>query len=237
MNILKTFLPLGFAALVVLGCAAKRADLEDMVSWTDEIVVHGIEYDNKGLPLIGAALAKRPSDPGDRFTVVRLAKGRPVISYDIAVVRQSPDYAKPFRSIYEWTGKGYREGAHSTGALSNAFTEDPSPVQWGGTPILEAMVVVVPVTLGTVGGFMVGLADGIKQTALEMSKVVKNGEQAITCTTYEYDSLGRLFSMRMYTPDRKRELVRTEYTYNDTGTVPAETVVRSLAEDKEREVK
>ena len=233
----KIFLSLGLVAVLASGCAANRVVLDNTGTWTDEIVVRTIEYDKKGLPLIGAPLAKRPSGPGDRFTVVRLAKGRPVVSYDIAVKRQEPDYAKPFRTVYEWTGKGFKDGAHSTGALSGAFTEDPSPVQWEGTPILEAVIVVIPVTLGTVGGFVVGLADGIRQTALEASKVVVNGEEAITCTTYEYDGLSRLFFMHMYTPDRKQELVRTEYSYADTGPVPAKTTVKSMAENKEREIK
>ena len=41
----------------------------------------------------------------------------------------------------------------------------------------------------------------------------------------------------MYTPDRKQELVRTEFSYADTGPVPAKAVVKSMAEKKEREIK
>jgi len=237
MNILKTFVSLGLVSVIAFGCAAKRVALDDTAPWTSEIVVPAIGYDDKGLPVIGAALAGRPSGPGDRFSLVRLAEGRPAISYDIAVVRQKPDYAKPFRTVYEWTGKGFKEGACSTGGLAYLFTEDESPVQVREATVLELAIIVTPVTLGTVGGFVIGLADGIRQTALELSKVVVNGEQAITCTTYEYDSRGRLMFMRMYTPDRKQELVRTEFWYEDAGTAPVRTTVRSLAEGKEREIK
>ncbi len=237
MDMLKTFAVLGLVAFLATGCAANRVDLVDTAFWTEELIVREIEYNDKGLPVIGATLSRRPSGPGDRFSVVRLAKGRPVISYDIAVVRQKPDFAKPFRTVYEWTGKGFRDGAYSTGGLAGVFSEDPSHVQVREATVLEMAIVVIPVTLGTVGGFVVGLADGIKQTALEASKVVVNGEQAITCTTYEYDSYGRLFTMRMYTPDRKRELVRTYFSYEDTGPTPSKTTVKSLAEGKEREIK
>lgn len=237
MNILKTFAGLVLVAFITLGCVANRVELSDTGSWTEEIIVREIGYNDRGLPVIGALLSQRPSGPGDRFSLVRLADGRPMISYDIAVTRQKPDYVKPFRTVYEWTGKGFRDGAYSTGALSGAFTEDPSSVQLSGAMVLEAVIVVIPVTLGTVGGFVVGLADGIRQTALELGKVVVNGEQAITCTTYEYDSLNRLFSMRMYTPDRKQELVRTEFQYEDTGPTPVKAVVKSLAEGTEREIK
>ncbi len=103
--------------------------------------------------------------------------------------------------------------------------------------VLELAIVVTPVTIGSVGGFVVGLADGIKQTALEMSKVVVNGEQAITCTTYDYDGFNRLGTMRMYTPDRARELVRTEFDYDDNGPVPFRTVVKSLVEGTVRTIK
>ncbi len=209
----------------------------DTASWTDEIIVRGIEYSDKGLPQVPAPLAKRPSTPGDRFAVVRLREGRPVVSCDIAVVRQKPDFANPFRTVYEWTGRGFREGASSTGALSGFFTEGESHVQLKEATVLEMAIVVTPVTIGTVGGFVVGLADGIRQTALEASKVVVNGEEAATCTAYEYDHARRLMYMRMYTPDQKQELVRTEYWYEDDGTVPARTTVKSLAEGKEREIK
>jgi hypothetical protein len=103
--------------------------------------------------------------------------------------------------------------------------------------VLELAIIVTPVTIGTVGGFVVGLADGIKQTALELGKVVVNGEQAITCTTYEYDALSRLMYMRMYTPDRGQELVRTEFWYEDAGIAPVKTTVKSMAEGKDREIK
>jgi hypothetical protein len=90
---------------------------------------------------------------------------------------------------------------------------------------------------GTVGGFIVGIVDGIRQTAVELSKVASQDEEVITCTRYEYDALGRLAYMRMLTPDRTRELVRTEFQYEGAATVPSKTVVRSLAEGKEREIR
>ncbi len=237
MGKLKTFITLCLAAVIAFGCAARRIVPDETTAWTKELVVSEIGYDDKGLPVIGPALPKRPSGPGDRFSLVRLADGRPVISYDIAVVRQKPDYAKPFRTVYEWTGKGFKEGACSTGSLSYLFTEDPSQVQVKEATVLEMVIVVTPVTLGTVGGFVIGLVDGVKQTALELSKVVVNGEHAVTSTTYEYDSRGRLMYLRMYTPDRKQELVRTEFWYEDAGTRPVRTLVKSLAEGKEREIK
>jgi hypothetical protein len=236
MDILKTFTALCLVSLAAAGCGAKHVVLDkDPASWTSEIVVRGIGFDDKGLPIIGAALARRPSRSGDRFSLVRLADGLPLISYDIAVVSQKPDFAKPFRTVYEWTGKGFTLGADATGAWADsvmraqAHNRDEAAVQLA--------LLAAPVTLGTVGGFVVGLVDGIRQTALEMGKVVVNGEEAITCTTYEYDALGRLMFMRMLTPDRDQELVQTEFWYEGAGTVPVRAMVRSLVEGKEREIK
>ncbi len=221
------------------GCAARHAELDDTVSWTDEIVVREIGYDGRGLPMIPAPLAKRPSHPGDRFSVVRYSHDRPVISYDIVVKREKPDLAKPFKTVYEWTGRGFKDGAIASGALGilalAGAAADIGPNTKKQT-LLELAVVATPVVVATVGGFVIGLGEGIKQTALEANKVVANGEQAITCTTYEYDHAGRLMYLRMYTPDRGQELVRTEYFYDDEGPVPSKTEATSLVEKKTRTV-
>jgi hypothetical protein len=233
----KTFISLCLASLLIAGCAANRVALEGSgTSGTVEVLVRTIGYDDKGLPVIGPALAERPSRYGDHFSVVRLAEGKPVISYDIVVTRRKANFMKPFQTVYEWTGKGFMLGANVTGVLVYGAAQ-VQPPQHNDEAAIELAIVFTPLVIGTVGGFAVGLADGIRQTALELGKVVTNGEQAITCTTYEYDAMNRLWFMHMLTPDRSRELVRTEFVYEGAGTRPSRTVVKSLVEGKEREIK
>lgn len=222
--------------LTLWGFAAKHVVLDEYpASWTSEIIVRAIDYDNKGLPIISAALPGRLSRRGDHFTVVRLNAGRPVVSYDIAVTRQKPDFVKPLLAVYEWTGKGFMLGANVTGPVADCVTRvEPRNRD---EAVAELAIIATPIAVCTAGGFVVGLAEGIRQTALELSKVVVNGEVAVTCTIYEYDSLGRLVFMRMFTPDRKQELVRTEFRYEGAWTAPVQTKVKSQVEGKEREIK
>jgi len=98
-------------------------------------------------------------------------------------------------------------------------------------------ILAMPIAAGTAGGFIVGVADGVRQTALELSKVIVPGEKVVTCTTYEYDASNRLALMRMLSPDRMQELVRTEFAYEGAGTVPVRTTVRSPAEGRERDIR
>lgn len=233
---LKTFMVLCLVSVIAAGCATKRVALEGSASsGTVEVLVREIAYDDKGLPVLGPALAERPSGPGDHFSVVQLSDGRPVISYDIAVTRQKPDFAKPFQAVYEWTGKGFMLGANVTGAMAQGAFHVHSANN--DDAAIELAIIITPLAAGTVGGFVIGLADGIWQTALELSKVAMNGEKVVTCTSYEYDALNRLAYMRMLTPDREQELVRTEFVYEGAGTAPSRTVVKSLAEGKERAVR
>jgi len=232
----KKLISLCFVSVIVAGCAAKHVALEGPgTSGAVEVLVREIRYDDKGLPVIGEPLAERSSEQGEHFCVVHLADGLPVISYDIAVTRQKPDFAKPLQAVYEWTGKGFRLGANVTGVVSEGVSR-VQPRNRDET-VLELAIIITPLAAGAVGGFVVGLVDGIRQTALELSKVAANGEEVVTCTTYEYDALNRLAYMRMLTPDRKQELVRTEFVYEGAATAPSRTVVKSLAEGKEREVK
>jgi hypothetical protein len=41
----------------------------------------------------------------------------------------------------------------------------------------------------------------------------------------------------MFTPDRMQELVWTRFAYEGAGTVPFRTTVKTLVEEKEREIK
>lgn len=229
------FLSLALAALLVAGCATERIGQDVYSSGTDELVVRAIGYDDRGLPLRGTPLAERPSRLGDHFTVVRLLSGRPVISYDIAVTKQKPDFAKPLRAVYEWTGRGFTLGAHVTGAMADGGVRIQA--QNNEEAFFALALIATPIVAGTAGGFIVGIADGVRQTGLELGKVVVPGEEVLTCTLFDYDASNRLVRMRMLSPDRRRELVRTEFAYRGSATVPSSTAVKSLIEGREREIR
>lgn len=232
----KTFVRLGLTFILIAGCATKHVGQEEYATpGTHDIVVRAISYDDKGLPIPGTPVAERPSRSGDHFTVVRLLRDRPVISYDIVVVRQRPDFARPLQVIYEWTGKGFTLGANVTKAIVSSAT--PVQMQGNDAAFFVLAIMVTPTAVGTVGGFIVGIADGARQTALELSKVVVPGEQLVTFTTFEYDGLNRLVVMRMFSPDRMQELARTRFAYEGAGTVPFRTTIKTLVEEKEREIK
>jgi hypothetical protein len=224
------------AALLIAGCAAQRVGQEEH-AWigTEAIVVRAIGYDDMGLPLRGTPLAARPSSLGDHFTVVRLLSDRPLISYDIAVAKQKPDFAKPLQAVYEWTGRGFTLGANVTGAMANGGIR--LQTHSNGEAFFALALIATPIVAGTAGGFIVGIAEGVRQTGVELGKVIVPGEEVITCTTYEYDGSNRLVRMRMLSPDRGRELVRTEFAYEGSATVPLRTVVKSLVEGKERDIR
>ena len=199
-----------------------------------ELLLSEMSYDDNGLPLPGAALAQRPSRPGDHFSVVSLTGERLFTSCDIAVKAERPDPRKPFRAVYEWTGKGFEIGMQVTMVMTQGLHGTVS-----GTDGLAALAFVfTPVAIGGVTGFMIGIGDGMVQTALELRKFVLNSnEQVLTCTMYDYDLRGRLHRMRMLSPDRKQELVRTTFEYGDLGSKPARTVVESYVEGRQRSIK
>jgi hypothetical protein len=231
-----------FIYVLVAGCATERVRYEkDPPLGSYDIVLSAIGYDEKGLPVLDAALTERSSKPGDHFTVVRFREGKPAISYDIVVARQAPDFARPLEVVYEWTGRGFTMGVNVVKAMGEGMGR--SGVRLGGSgggreaAIVLLVIVVAPIAASTTGGFIVGVADGARHTVLEVRKAIVPGEQLITCTTFKYDSSNRLVLMRMLSPDQTRELVRTEFEYEGSETVPSRTTVRTQADPKRADVK
>jgi hypothetical protein len=219
--------------MVFAGCATRHVGIDDQHAVTKhrEVLVQQIEYCPKGLPSFLNQLGYRPSKAGDRFTVAQFINGRPATSFDIAVVGPNADFKKPFKVVYEWTGKGFVGGA--TGSLATLDFATHGLVQQidnKDAAIGAVVVVLAPVVVGTVGGFIIGVADGIKTTAEEVGKVVLgNYEQVVTYTTYAYDARDRLFLMRMFkADDDQQELVRTEYTYEADNATPVKTAVTTF---------
>jgi hypothetical protein len=234
----KIFVRLCLISILISGCATKRVGQEEYATpGTRDIVVRAVSYDDKGVPIPGTPLAERPSKPGDHFTIVRLLRDQPVISYDVVMIRQRPDFARPLRVVYEWTGKGFTLGVNVTRAMVNSAVPIQIQSSSNEAALFVLAILVTPAAAGTVGGFIVGVADGARQTALELSKVIVPGEQLVTFTTFEYDGLNRLVVMRMLSPDRMQELVRTKFVYEGDGTVPFRTTVKTLAEEKERDIR
>lgn len=220
--------------LVFAGCATRHVTISDQHAATElrEVLVQQVEYSAKGLPSFLNQVGYRPSEAGDRFTVVQLINDRPASSFDITVVGPNADFKKPFKIVYKWTGKGFVSGA--TGSLATLDFSTHGLTQQiidnKDTALGVVVVVLAPVVVGTVGGFIIGVADGIKTTAEEVGKVVLgNYEQAVTFTTYEYDAYDRLFLMRMFKADETRqELVRTEYLYETDDAQPVKTVITTF---------
>ena len=196
------------------------------------VLIPRVEYDVKGRPFFGQRLKQRPEEAGAQFTAVRFAGSRAVESYDILVrSEEKADMMRPLEVIYHWTGEGFQGGMVLTQGMEG-FS--------GSARELAAYMVVrlVPVAVGGVVGFAVGVAASIPEAAAELKKVIVNArENVVSYTRYAYDEQGRIACMRMYAPgDRPVELVRTDYSYSGTEALPLKTVVTSYPENKVRTI-
>jgi len=221
---------------LIAGCITRQVDLAASSGQSDAAqkisIVKRVEYDVKGRPFFGTRLKERPAGAGEQFTIVRSLENRPMESYDIVVRgEEGPDMNKPLEVIYQWTGAGFQGGMSMTRGMEG-FS--------GSARELAAYMVVrlVPVAVGGVVGFAVGVAASIPEAAAEMKKVIVNAqENVVSFTRYKYDEQNRIASMRMYAPgERPVELVRTDYFYSGTEALPSKTVVTSYPENKVRTI-
>ncbi len=98
--------------ILLTACGTKQVNLADQSSGSlRTVLLREVEYDQKGLPLFVKTLNKRPVDPGERFTVGLFRGDTPVKTFDIAIKRSHGDFKVPLRIVYDWTGKGFKNGA------------------------------------------------------------------------------------------------------------------------------
>lgn len=220
-------------SLIFAGCATRQMKLDDQraVTGCKEVLVRQIEYDRKGLPLFLHQLSDRPGRAGDRFTIVQLMNGQPTTSYDIVVTGPESDFTKPFKVVYEWTGRGFEGGAQGTAVTANIASHGGN-VGGRDEAVVTLAFVIAPLVIGTAGGFLIGVADGIRTTAEEVGKVVVGKqEQVVAYTTYAYDARDRLSLTRMYKADATRqELVRTEYVYQADSPEPVKATITTFSD-------
>jgi hypothetical protein len=230
------FLLLPALSLLFPGCAPKQLTSEDQCALMacSEIMVRQAAYTPRGLPVFPDPLDRRPEKAGDSFPLVHLANGQPTRSYDIVVVGPESDFIRPFKVVYEWTGRGFITGGRFVGhTLDAALRSNPNN---GKEAALVLAAAVAPVAVGAAGGFVVGVADGIRATVEEVGKVLTGKqEQVVAFTTYGYDGHNRLVLTRMFKADGTRqELVRTEYAYEADERDPRKAVIATFPDNTVR---
>lgn len=230
--------------LLIAGCATHQTDLS--VYYPSEgkqatvMIVKITEYDAQGRPVFSKILKERPAREGDQFTLVQFIDNRPERSFDIVIASERPDMTRPFRVIYEWTGKGFKAGVASGKNYIDVVLKEKQTSQTESNSLtgLESTTAVGPVLVLSVGGFIVGLAASVPATMQELSHVIVSAyESVISYSTYEYDSKQRLSRVKTYLPsDLSHEIIKTVYFYQDDETIPSKTEIVSFPENTVRTI-
>lgn len=220
------------------GCGTKRVDLPGAAAdgTLHTILLQEVEYDERGMPRFHKTLEKRPRDPGERFTLALFQDTRLFKTFDIAIRRPHGDFMVPLRTLYRWTGKGFMAGAVGGAVLAGVGLAGADAFDYDrdiSRPV--GVAVVVPVVIGTMSGFIKGLIEGLPSGWAESQKIVLRAQEVVvTCTEYEYDSLGQLSHMTMSDPSTGERLVRTDFYYEDGRNAPVATYIKSYPENKVR---
>lgn len=222
-------------AFITGGCAPKTADLTapGMSGGAAPAVVlaKNVRYDLHGLPKFGPVLPERPSDPGEQYTIVYYSNNKPVKSYEISVAgERRPDVIKPFEVLFQWTGAGFMVGASMVwGAGPVQFSYDAK------TDMFYTTATLAPIVVMAAGGFIVGVVAGMVSAGEELRyAMLRPYDVVMSATIYEYDQHSRLRRLRMFLPDERTEVVRTEFFYEDSEVVPVKVESRSYPENRVR---
>jgi hypothetical protein len=232
---MRTIFVSSLCLILLAACGTKQVNLADQSSGSlRTVILREVEYDQRGLPLFVKTLNKRPVDPGERFTVGLFRDDTPVKTFDIAIKRSHGDFKVPLRIVYDWTGKGFKNGA-AVGFGMALLLADASEENSSNELELMAGGLVAGAVVGTAGGFVVGLAASTPSAFEETQKSILRAQEAIvTYTEYEYNDRGQLRQMIMYGPDTREPIVRTDFYYEDDRNIPIQANIRSYPENKVR---
>jgi len=184
-----------------------------------------LTFDSYGKPVFSEKLKKRPRRPGaDFFLVQDRDSGRPAKYFHIEVKGGNPDMKRPFRTLYDRTVSGMKGGAMVAGDIIESG-------QGSGGDEAEAVLTfaALSIAVGTAGGITVGLVEGSYEAVVEAGKVLSSTEELLSFCTCDYDSMGRLRTLRAFEAGPPElEMFRIRYAYEGSFGTPSTITVEDI---------
>ncbi len=232
-------------ALSLTACFTRHADLSAYSQSKEQQptrLFKTIEYDSRGRPVFTNPLKERTVNSGEKLVVAQFAEDKPLRSFEIVVTSERVDMTRPFRVIYEWTGKGFRTAVEGSKNYTEMILRDKDKqTRQGESTRLdasEATFAVGPAIMMSIGGFIVGLATSIPSAIQEVGHAVISGQETvISYSTYQYDDKQRLSQVKTYLPnDIVHEIIKTDYFYQIQDAIPSKTEITSYPENTIRTI-
>jgi len=230
--------------LLTATCSYKQVSIHKPKDESTILYFKDIQYDDYGMPVFIHQLDKSPAKPGGQYIAVAYCNGKPDKYYHIGIFESEskPDFIKPFKVIYTWTGKGFQIGYEQSKEIIEYSVEAASsvPVDVNGCSSLVAVpgsaVGAAIYFSSALGGFVVGLAKSIPASYNELKKLGINKYETILCSVImEYDKQDRLSKIKTYSqPPAETLITETTFYYRDTIKNPYKTKNYSVPEKKER---
>lgn len=226
------------------GCSYKKISIHKPKDESTVSYFKDVHYNDYGIPVFIDKLDKTPAKPGGQYVAVAYYNGRPDKYYHIGIFKSEskPDFIKPFKVIYTWTGKGFQIGYEQSKEIIEDSVEAASsfPADVNGCASLIAVpgsaVGAVIYFSSALGGFVVGLAKSIPASYEEINKLGIHKYKTVLCSVImEYDKQDRLSKIKTYSQPPAETLI-TETTFYYRGNIenPYKVKNYSIPEKKER---
>jgi hypothetical protein len=204
-------------------------------------------FDRYGIPELSKEIEQSGLAEVSHYYLVIYKDTKPEDIYIIQKTGQKSDYLKPFRVIYEWTGKGFKYGyeyskdiiENSTG-IGESISESVHDMQLK-VPLM--IITTVPGYLaGTTifvasggTGFIIGVTESGPEAYKEIKKAGKTEGAVLGKYHLKYDELNRLYKYIHYSsaPEEMALSETTLYYFKD-DLLPYKSINYSHVEKKER---
>ncbi len=201
-----------------------------------------VKHTAYGIPELSGMFDKKPHEPGIQF-IAALYNGQILEKYYhiLAALEENPDIRKPFRVIYEWTGRGFDLGYRYSKDIIEKTAQMGS-----GKPRIEpfcSLILLPGYVLGSaifittsVGGFIVGVTQFIPATFGELKKLgISDSDLILGAAALAYDRENRIVKITSLSPPpEETPLAETEFFYTGMERKPHKSINYSIPEKKSR---
>jgi hypothetical protein len=227
-----------FVLILLMSCASDNASISQNSAVENIKYFSSFEFNKYGIPELKNEISSSNIPENSYYFQARYLNNRPDNVYIVKDEKIKTDPLKPFKVIYQWTGKGFDVGYENSKGIIEFSSAIAYSITINNVPITAVPGYIVGTTVFVVSGitgFIIGLGKSVPETYNEIKNSGKTNGLVLGKYLFEYDPQNRIIKYTQYSPlPENIKLSETTFSYYGNLNTPFKTINYSFVEKKKR---